>query len=448
MMFLQTPEFKVGLLVVMVAGLIGVMSMKVAEGPGLLSGGREYHFVVDNAGGLVKQSAVKMAGIKVGIVDDIVLEGKKAKIVLALESGVEIDKNTRVILKSDGILGDRHVELIPGAEPAEKLEPGATIPTGEMNGGLDSVVSDVSKVAASLNELMTVLNKAVKEGDETTRIGRIAKNIEDLTRDLSQMTGENKEKLAEIIDRVHNIAKNIDENLDAETLAGVKRSVQNIEDVTEKLNKGEGTLGRLINDEETVDELNSAITNVNKFLGGANRMETSIDFHSEYLTGVDLTKTFIGLQIKPGLDRFYEIAVIDDPRGYKETSVKESSTGGTPNPVYEETTTYKSKLKFTALFGKTFYNLTLKGGIIESQGGFGVDYHLFDHRLRLSTEFFNFQDIYIRAFARYEVWKGIYVIGGGDNLAGSDNADAAAFFGAGLFITNDDLMALVGKVSL
>ncbi len=447
MTFLQTPEFKVGLLVIVVSGLIGFMSLKVAEGPGIMGGSNKHHFIVDNAGGLVKQGAVKMAGIKVGIVDDIVLENNRAKVILRLDSGIELDENTRVVLKSDGILGDRHVELIPASEKGAPLESGTQITTGEMGGGLDSVVSDVSKVASSLNQLMKVLNKAVSEGDDTTRVGRIMKNLENLSSDLNEITSDNKEQLAQIVDRLQSLTKNIDESLDADTLAGVKRTFQNIEDVSEKINKGEGTLGRLINDEETVVELNSAITNVNRFLGGINQMETSIDFHSEYLSDVDMSKTFIGVTIRPGLDRFYEIAVIDDPRGQQSTKIVESSSGGTGNPTYEETTTDINKLRFTLLFGKNFYNISLKGGIIESSGGMGFDYHLMDRRLRLSAEFFNLQDIYIRTFIRFDVFKGLYVVAGGDNLAGARNQQSSGFLGAGLMLTNDDLKAFAGRIA-
>jgi len=46
-----------------------------------------------------------------------------------------------------------------------------------------------------------------------------------------------------------------------------------------------------------------------------------------------------------------------------------------------------------------------------------------------------------------DVLKGIYLIAGGDNIAGADNKEASAFFGAGLFITNDDLKTLVSRVS-
>ncbi len=447
MMFLQTPEFKVGVLVIAVASLIGVMSMRVAEGPGLLGGSQPYNFVVDDAGGLVKQGAVRMAGIKVGMIDDIVLEEDRAKVLIKLDPDVQVDENTRVILKSDGILGDRHVEIIPSRERGRPLPEGSRIQTGEMGGGLDSVVADVSKVAQSLNDLMRVLNKAINEGDESTRIGRIAKNIEDLTADLADVTADNKEKLNDILDRIQTIARNIDENIDAETLAGVRRSIQNIEDVTEKINKGEGTLGRLINDEETVEELNTAIVNVNRFLGGINQMETSIDFHTEYLSAVDLSKTFVGVTIRPGLDRFYEIAVIDDPRGRQETTLIESTTGGSPNPSHEQVVTFKNKMRFTILFGKNFYNFALKGGLIESSGGLGADYYLLDRTLRFSAEIFDLQDAYVRSFVRYDLFKGLYLIAGGDNILGARDQDASAFFGAGLFITNDDLKAFAGRMS-
>jgi phospholipid/cholesterol/gamma-HCH transport system substrate-binding protein len=196
-----------------------------------------------------------------------------------------------------------------------------------------------------------------------------------------------------------------------------------------------------------VDELDTAIHNVNKFLGGVDTMETSIDCHSEYLTGINKTKTFAGIRIQPGLDRYYELAVIDDPKGARSSKYMETSTNGGPTDTYQETTTYSNRLKFTALFAKNFYDLTVKGGIIESSGGFGFDYHLFNHRLTLSTEIFDVREVYIRAFARYSLFKGVYVIAGGDNLANSEDGQAAGFVGAGIFITNDDLKAIATKLA-
>src|SRR6185312_12007560 len=117
--------------------------------------------------------------------------------------------------------------------------------------------------------------------------------------DLKDITSDNKGKIGEILDRIRNVSKNIDTYINEESLARVDRSLKNIEEITSKINKGEGTLGRLINDDQTVDELNQAIESVNTFLGGADKMETSVDFHSEFMTNSD-SKSFLGLRIQPG----------------------------------------------------------------------------------------------------------------------------------------------------
>lgn len=120
MIFFNTPEFKVGVLVVLIAGLIGVMSMKVAEGPGVIGGSKEHSFILEDASGLVKNSAVKMAGIKVGVIDDIVLEQGKARVKIVIDKEVPLTLSGKVEIRADGILGDKHVELVPG-NPVDPL---------------------------------------------------------------------------------------------------------------------------------------------------------------------------------------------------------------------------------------------------------------------------------------------------------------------------------------
>ncbi len=450
MNLLSTPEFKVGILVVVVSGLIGVMSLKVAEGPGMFSGERGYWFTVDDAGGLVKNGAVKMAGIKVGVIRDIVLEGGRAKILVEVEEDARITKSTKAQMKSDGILGDKHIELTPGAVDEAVLENNSQIKEIIDGGNLADVMKEVGTIAKSLNDLAATLNKATQgEGDDTSPVGRIVLNIEKLSKDLAEISGNNKEKINEIVARVHNLTKNLDTYVNETTLARIDQAVKNVEEITDKVNRGEGTLGRLINDEQTVEELNSAISNVNKFLGGADKMETSFDFHSEYLSGVDLTKSYIGVKIQPGLDRYYELAIVDDPRGVVKSQTTRTDPV-TPPGSYTETdttVTYKNKVKLTALFAKNFYDFTVKGGLIENAGGVGFDYYMLNRDLRLSAEFFDFRDLYIRAYLRYNVVQGVYVVAGGDNLAEAKDDVSSVFVGAGIFITNDDLKMLASKVS-
>jgi phospholipid/cholesterol/gamma-HCH transport system substrate-binding protein len=115
--------------------------------------------------------------------------------------------------------------------------------------------------------------------------------------------------------------------------------------------------------------------------------------------------------------------------------------------VVSTTTTDKNKLKFTALFAKNFYDFTIKGGLIESSGGFGLDYFLLDRNLRFSVEAFNFIQLDIRAFARYNFMKNFYITGGVEDLL-NQQKEFTTFLGAGLFITNDDLKVLATRLSL
>ncbi len=444
MNLIGSPEFKVGILVVIVSGLIGVMSIKVAEGPGVLAGDKEVHFVVDDAGGLVKNSAVKMAGIKVGVIDEIELVDGKAKVHLVLDGDVPLTTSGKVELRSDGILGDKHVELVPGSPTDPEVKENSQLPMSDTQAGLDNIMKEVGKIAQSLNQLGDNLNKATSgDGDPNTPVGRIILNIEKLTKDLAEVSAENKEKINNIIARVDSLTTNLDTYINQESLARIDKSIQNIEEITTKINEGEGTVGRLINDDETVEKINTAVAKVNDFLGGADKMEMSIDYHSEYLADVDLTKSYLGVKIKPGLDRYYDIQVVDDPRGV----VRKTKTETNLSPTEEKTVTFYNKIKLTALFAKNFYNFTIKGGLIENSGGVAFDYHLFDRRLTLSAEFFDFDDLYIRSFARLNILDGVYLIGGGDNLMSSGDTSSSAFVGAGIFITNDDLKTLASFAS-
>lgn len=445
MSWLVSPEFKVGFLVIAVSGLIAAMALKLATGPGIFSGKRTYYFKVDSAGGLILNSAVKMAGIKVGVIEGIDLSDGRAQVTIAVERRVKVTNSARVALKSDGILGDKHVELIPGQPDDPEIPNGGEIIAANAKGGMDDVMADVSRVAKNLNELLDTLNKATKAGDDTTTIGRIVGNIEKITADLKDVTSENKDKIRDILDRVKNITKNVDTYINEESLARVDKSLKNIEEITTKINKGEGTLGRLINDEHTVEELNSAIENVNKFMGGVDKMETSVDFHSEFMTGHDQSKSFLGLRLQPGLDRYYELNVISDTRGVTTNESTESTTNGASSTTsYRKT--YKNQFKISAVFAKNFWDFTIKGGLIENYGGVGADYFVLGNRnLRLSTELYQFQDLQWRAYLRYNFFHGFYLTAGGDNLLSKDRGQASPFFGAGLFLTNDDLKMLAAK---
>jgi phospholipid/cholesterol/gamma-HCH transport system substrate-binding protein len=106
MTWLQAPEFKVGLMVLIVAGIIAGMSLRVSNDPSYLGNSKEAWFYIDDASGLVKNSGVRMAGINVGIIKEIKLENGQARIEMVLEGATPVTKSARIEIRPNGILGD------------------------------------------------------------------------------------------------------------------------------------------------------------------------------------------------------------------------------------------------------------------------------------------------------------------------------------------------------
>lgn len=453
MNFLSTPEFKVGLLVVVVSILVGIMSMKVSENASFIGNSRQLYFLVGNASGLIKNSPVRVAGIRVGVIDDIVLEHGQARVNMTVQSDVLLTETSRIEIRANGILGDKNVEIIPGSSNDPVLGIGGQIMVVEDHASIDRLVSEVSKITDSLSDIVDNIRDAT-EGDKNKPLGKIVHNIEKLTGDLAELVGDKKDEVAHLIDRLDSVATTVDELVSDEsddglkatwkrTLTRIESTMANVDDIAGKINRGEGTIGKLVNDEETVDELNEAISGINSFLSLGEKMETSFDYYGHYLTNASGVRNYFGIKIQPGLDRFYEIAVVDAPEGTTE-SFQQTLTpeGGTPTTTREEKTHF-DRIALTVLFGKNFYNFSIKGGIIESQGGIGLEYKFWQDRFKFQFDAFGLGNPNVRGYLRYNFFKGLYVVGGQQYIFRDGNSNPSAFVGAGLFLTNDDIKILL-----
>jgi phospholipid/cholesterol/gamma-HCH transport system substrate-binding protein len=451
------PEFKVGLLVLIVSGIIATMSIKVSNDPAGLGSTKNAHFFMDDASGLVKNSNIRMAGIPVGMIKDIRLENGLARVEVILKGDTPLTKSARIEIRPNGILGDKFVEVIGGDVRDPPLQSGDQIMVVDDRASVDRLIGEVSKITASISQVAENI-RAATEGDKDKPLGRIVDNIARLTTDLADLSANRKEDLDGIIANLRETTDTIndlvtdqsDEGFKAafkdamQSLKKIEGTLKNVEEITGKINRGEGTIGKLVNDPDTADELNTAISGINNILDTSNRLQTSFDYHTHYLTNSREAKSFVNLRIQPGVDRFYEIGVVDDATGTRER-IRTSSTTNGVETVTLENRTFQDRVRFNAQFAKNFWNLTVRGGIIENTGGLGLDYYLLKRDLRLSFEAYDFSSVQVRASARFNIWSGLYFTAGGENLAGQSGA-ASAFVGGGLFLTNDDLKLLLTRL--
>ena len=446
-MTIGSPEIKVGALVLIVSLMVATFSLSLREGPGLMAATRRHHFDLNDAAGLVKGSAVKMAGVRVGIIKKIELVAGKARVFLILDEDVPITSTTQIEIRTRGILGDKHVEIVNNnnTEPGEVLASGQAIQVTSDNSSFNILLKDIGKLVKSLDQVATNLNAATQnDGDKSSPLGRIVLNVEHLTEDLKKISGQNKSKFHNIMSKLENIVGQVEDLVDEDVISAVNSSLTNIEEVTEKINNGDGTIARLINDGETVDSLNDAIEGVNDLLGGFKKFETNMDVHSAYTSQLGRFRTTILVQLVPGLDRYYELGIVTSPEGMEKVDVERRTYPNDRVTEIETSRRMKNQILFNALFAKRFHNLTVKGGVINSTSGVALDYHFLQRKLSLSAEAFRLYDPVWKTYFRYNFSNGFYFMGGGENLFGPN---PSTLIGIGLWLRNDDIKMFASQLS-
>lgn len=461
-------EVTVGAFVILAVAAVGYLAIRVDDRPFPKSSGKMYHVFLKSATGLISKSRVKMAGIKVGYIETITLHDFKAKATILVRKDLKLTTSTRVMLKSIGILGDKFIDIIPGNSEDPVLDDGAVLISDESIGTLDDLPGQIGSIANDLKDITSTVKNVLRgKGDPNLPFTKILSNILNATENLSMFAGRNRELMNVLVDNMVAFSENLNTlvgKVDDVNIGKMAKRLDNmlarLEKITKKMDEGQGTIGKLLNDDETIDEINTAVRSVNSLVAKSERLKTIVDINAEYLMQRRLTKNYISLSIQPKQDSFYHFQAIVDPGGSKTTVVEEVSQTGTGTAPYSGTTTVtkevtdKNSLKFSAQFGKRFMDFIFKIGIFENTGGVSIDYLLFDDLVGFSFEAFDLGRAgtpHLKVRAKATFLKYFYALVGGDDLLGRKaevRQDPSFFMGAGLTFTDDDIKSLIGVFSL
>lgn len=446
---MKEKNFKAGLFVLLTLVLLFWMILKVGQG-GLFSSGKYTLYMdVDSAVGIGKNTPVQIAGVDIGAVEDIALTPeRKARLKISITDKVKILSTSKGIIKQTGILGDSFVEIVPGLLGNE-LKSGAVITDVSKQGDLSSMTGQFSVIGEDVQAITKQMRKLMA-GDDSS-FTKTMLNIEKITDSLKKVTAKNEENINVIIANMKVISQNLNYVI-ANNMANVNGALYNVNDITGTIQRGEGTIGRLVKDEETIEKLNDTLDNVNEFVGGANRLKVDMNAHSEYLGGTGQYKNYVGISLHPRPDKYFSFEVTSDPDPSFATNqrITEVTSGGTTNTI--EVTDHSKALgqfQFSAQLAKKFENLTLRGGLIESTGGVGLDYNYGPFGVQFSafdfkTEFN--QKPHLKAMGTAQVTRTFYLLGGLDDFI-NPSQSVDWFLGGGIKFTDDDIKSLLGVFS-
>ncbi len=459
-----SAEAKVGVFVVIGMIILGYMSMKVGKFTFGRAAGYDVKVSFDSVSGLAEDVQVEVAGVEVGRVRKISLENGKALVVLRINSNVMLTKDVKAVIRTKGILGDRYVELIPGSSAAPLIQDGGkivyTVPTTDM----DALISTLGDVATNINKLTNSLANVIggKDGEASLRF--ILDNTKEMIEALNRTVQENNKdvnriiaNLAEFSGTLNDIISKVNKGKGSigrlvnedETIDNLNAALTSLKTITDKINNSEGSIGKLVNEDETVENINTSLTSINDYLQKQETFRTYVDYRGEYLFDSDAAKSYLSLRIQPKEDKYYLLQIVDDPGGKdKVTDTTTTESGVTTTEHRVETD--KDALKFSAQIAKRYYDIAFRGGLFESTGGLAIDYYFFDDRLIFSMEAFDFdpdRNAHLKFKADFTPFQHIYLTAGFDDFI-SNQGKESFFVGVGISFSDEDIKTLLTDIPI
>ncbi|MEO8195778.1 MAG: MlaD family protein [Thermoanaerobaculia bacterium] len=489
---------KVGIFMTICLVILGWLILRVEDWKLWGPKGTRVDAIFDSIVGLDDKAAVRLAGVRVGRVDGIRLEGRKARVSLLLDQPIAFVEGSYAAIANQGLLGDKFIELRLGAEGAALLPAGTVLP-GKTPVSFDDAMAKIDGIADSIQGFMgggggtggaggaggagggiSVLIDSIKATSDELR-ALIAENrsnlsgtmanferfSETLARELPRIT----EQIARVLDQVDGVLAENRGNLKdsmaniRELTAQVQTSVDNLNSITTKIASGEGTIGKLINSPEAHDQLMSALGSVEKgvdalgsTLSRVNELKLELGIDGAYLSEVEDTRSAFSLDLLPHGDaseRYYRVELVSDPRGRisekNEIVTVTLPDGSTATTTTDRLTSETRRNNWSALFGFPFAEKrgSLWVGIVENTAGVQVDYSFFDKRAMLSFEAFDFGrelnlDPHLRLTGQWNFYRHLYIQGGYDDPLVEQFR--SPFLGAGVRWSDDDLKYLMGAV--
>lgn len=248
-------QMKVGIF--LAVGLLTVLTsiFMISGNSSLLSRQIKLHAHFDQVQGLAPGSVVSLAGLSVGNIESInfLPEQNKLDVVMNVDArySSRITEGALVEIRTQGALGDKFIYILPSDPRNAPLKDGEVLGVAPAS-DLLSIFSERGKETEKIFDIINELHVMTKS---ITRDGLLARTMTDLS-----VTSANLRAVSEQ-------ARSFTTGLDGEkSAAELRASVRRMSSIMEKIDRGDGTLGALINDSSLHDQLRS-------FLGASPRKQ-------------------------------------------------------------------------------------------------------------------------------------------------------------------------------
>lgn len=418
----MNTEAKVGAVslasLILLAGMIIYLS-------GISFGDKGYPIqaVFGQVSGLKPGNIVRYAGVEVGKVNEVRVlpEGVAAEIIFF--PGVKVPAGSAFTIGSDGLLGERFINITPPREVKGFLVPHDTV-YGENPQGLDELMVSANQVLAEIKILVKALNDVVADDKVKAALKETALNTREITANLNRLTATlatlaeanqgdvttmvgnlsaMSVSLRDTAARVDTMVTAVDNN--GQTAKDLRETIAALRQTSVRVEKMAAALEGVVTDPETSKNLKDTLKNARDASAKANQMLNKV---------ADIkTEASVEALYDPDQRRYQNSADIT-----VSTSPKDFAVIGV-HDIGED-----SKLNLQV--GKSSPAFNQRYGIIDSKAGVGVDAKLSD-QLRLSLDVYDPNDVRVKLRTQYQVAPGTFIVGQNEHVNSRD--DSTSYFG-------------------
>lgn len=293
-------EFKVGFLFLIAVGLF-IWGVNFLKGTDMFGQKRIFYAVYEKVEGLEPANKVKVSGLNIGQVRhlDFIPGSSQIYAELYIKSDIPIPKNSVARIYSTDLLGGKAIEIVIG-DSKELALPGDTL-ASEMEQSIRDQVNEqvepirkkalalINSVDSLLISFQSVFSEANQDnfattfenirfsilsirnatstmdsiiGNEKNRIDNIMGNIERITFNLK----ENNQQITNILRNVSNISDSLAAAELPQTIRDAQVALANLKEISDKINRGEGTMGQIMTNDTLYFNLQQSTENLNKLL--------------------------------------------------------------------------------------------------------------------------------------------------------------------------------------
>lgn len=288
-------ETKVGAITTVAIAVLFI-GYSFLRGNDVFSSDNMFYTDYDNVDGLTTSKPVLVNGYQIGHVSKMyLLDNGKIRTEFKIKSEYEIPSNTIARIVNESILGskvivfnlgnsktyandgdplqsDVQANLMEKVEPLQKKVENLVVKLDSVLSAVNTALDDefqrdfktsLRSISVSLNNMEKITNDVEKlMGSERIRLAKIMQNLESITDNFKNNNG----KLNSILANLDNLSEDLSKSEIKATIDNANKAIQDVQAITDKINKGEGSIGLLVNDDKLYNNLTNASENLDKLI--------------------------------------------------------------------------------------------------------------------------------------------------------------------------------------